>query len=109
MSATANKTALLGKPSIAVVSASAVVALVVVGMLINEPVGPAIEVHGTLEGNCVPRGRQSNIFECTAKLTDGSYQIFRELQPLRGGITVTFMRRDRKYMGRQYRLVNVAP
>ncbi len=109
ISASATKTALPGGRSIAVVVACVLAVLVVLGILMNEPVGPGTQVQGTLEGNCIPRGKQSNIFDCTAKLTDGSYQTFRELRPLRGGTTVRFMRRDRKYVGRHYQLTNVAP
>ena len=109
MSASATKTVLPGGHSIAVVLACVLAILIVLGILMNEPVGPGIQVQGTLEDNCIPTGKQSNIFDCTARLTDGSYQTFRELRPLRGGTTVKFIRRDRKYVGRHYQLTNVAP
>jgi len=58
-----------------------------------------------LEGNCVPRGKQSNWFDCTAKLNDGSIQVFRGFRPLTDGTKVVFMRHDRRYVGKQYQLV----
>jgi len=109
MSVSATRTARFGARLVVVIAACVLAALVALGIFINEPVGPATSVQGTLEGNCIPRGKQSNIFDCTAKLSDGSYQTFRELRPLRGGTTVRFSRRDRKYVGRDYQLANVAP
>jgi hypothetical protein len=86
-------------------------ALVILGVAIyvNGPVGPSTEVRGELEGNCVPRGKQSNLFDCTAKLADGSYQTFRHSRQLIGGTSLTFARRDRRYVGRLYELADVAP
>lgn len=86
-------------------------ALVLLGVAIyvNGPVGPSTEVRGNLERNCVPRGKQSNMFDCTARLADGSYQTFQHLRQLTSGTSVTFARRDRRYVGRLYRLAHVAP
>ena len=87
----------------------AMVALYVAAILIDGPVGPAVTVQGTLSDNCVPRGKQSNIFQCTAKLSDGSVQAFEMLRPLRAGASVTFIRRERRYFGHHYQLERVAP
>jgi hypothetical protein len=109
MSARADTTTAVSKRSIVLGAVAAAVVLLAVGILLNEPVGAATRVNGNLEANCVPRGKQSNVFDCTAKLADGSYQTFRQLRPLTGGTPVAFLRRDRKYVGRHYELANVAP
>jgi hypothetical protein len=108
MSAAANKKAAFSRSSIVIAILAVVALAAAIGVFLNEPVGPATRIRGALETNCVPRGKQSNLFDCTAKLTDGSYQTFRELRPLRGGTSVTFLRRDRKYVGRYYELADVA-
>jgi hypothetical protein len=87
-------------------SAAAIVGL---GVYFNAPIGPSTKVGGNLEGNCVPRGKQSNMFDCTAKLVDGSYQVFRHTHPFTGGTAVSFERRERRYFGRHYQLSHVAP
>lgn len=86
-------------------------ALVILGVAVyvNGPVGPSTEVRGELEGNCIPQGKQSNAFDCTAKLADGSYQTFRHIRQLTAGTSVTFARRERRYVGRLYQLAHVAP
>ena len=75
--------------------------LMVVVMIANEAVGSATFVQGVLDENCVHRGAK---FQCTAKLDDGSYQIFQYDQPLQIGTPITFDRRERKYVGRSYEL-----
>jgi hypothetical protein len=85
------------------------VAIFGLGVYFNAPIGPSTQVGGNLEGNCVPRGKQSNLFDCTAKLVDGSYQTFRNTRPFTGGTAVTFERRERRYFGRHYQLAHVAP
>lgn len=108
MSANASKKS-LRKRSIATVVSFACAGLALLGVLLNEPIGQATQVRGTIESLCVPRGRQSNVFACTARLTDGSYLTFQNLRPLSRGTGVIFMRRDRRYVGRHYELVNVDP
>jgi hypothetical protein len=77
--------------------------------LIDGPVGPATLVRGALSGNCVPRARQSNFWQCTAHLDDGSIQTFVMTRALNAGTSVVFIRRDRKYFGNDYTLSRVAP
>ena len=108
MSAGANLSVAPSKRSIVLATVAAIAAALIVALFLNEPIGAGTRVQGNLEANCVPRGKQSNVFHCTAKLADGSIQTFRQLRPLRGGTPVTFLRRDRKYVGRHYELVNVA-
>jgi len=91
----------------AVVAAFAVAVVLVI--LANEPVGGGTQVPGTIESNCVPRGRQSNWFHCDAKLSDGTRLLFRDFRQFRGGTAVTFMCRDRKYFGRDCQFARVAP
>jgi hypothetical protein len=109
MRAGADATAARSRRSIVLGSVVAVAVMLIVGIVLNEPVGGATRVRGNLEANCVPRGKQSNSYDCTAKLADGSRQIFQQLRSLRGGTSVTFLRRDRKYIGRHYELASVAP
>jgi hypothetical protein len=85
------------------------IALYVAATFIDGPVGPSVTVQGSLSNNCVPRGRQSNFFECTANLRDGSVQTFVFLRPLNAGASVTFIRRERRYFGHHYELAHVAP
>lgn len=86
-------------------------ALVILGIAVyvNGPVGPSTEVRGKLEGSCAPRGKQRHLFDCTAILADGSHQTFRHSRLLTGGTSVTFARRDRRYVGRLYELERVVP
>jgi hypothetical protein len=76
---------------------------------LNVPVGGYERVPGTLSGNCVPRGKQSNNYHCTATLADGSTQTFIAQRSLVGGTRVDFNRRERRYFGNHYELARVAP
>jgi hypothetical protein len=75
----------------------------------NNPVGRHERITGTLSGNCVPRGKQSNSYHCTATLTDGSTQTFIAQRSLTSGTRVDFHRRERRYFGNHYELAQVAP
>jgi hypothetical protein len=88
---------------------AAVAVAVVLVILLNEPVGSGTQVLGTVEGNCVPRGRQSNFFDCGVKLSDGTRLLFRELHQFQSGTRVTFICRNRKYFGRDCQFSRVAP
>lgn len=92
-----------------VIGAIAVLAAYLTLDLIDGPEGPGTAVRGTLSDNCVPRARQSNFWQCTAHLNDGSTQTFIMMRPLRAGTSVTFTRRERKYFGNDYQLSHVAP
>ena len=80
--------------------------LMVIAMIANEAEGSATSVQGVLDENCVHRGAK---FQCSAKLDDGSYQIFQEDQPLQMGTPITFDRRERRYIGLSYELAGGGP
>ncbi len=80
--------------------------MALVGVLANDylnaPVGPAVEIQGTVNGNCVPRGRESSVFDCSVTLSDGSYDMFRTATQLTTGSKITYSRRNRRFFGRAY-------
>lgn len=73
-------------------------------LVINTVVGDPAIVRGSITEGCVPQGKQSNIFLCTAKLSDGSTQLFRVLRPLEVGASVSFRRYDRRFVGVSYEI-----
>lgn len=70
--------------------------------VINSPVGDPTIVQGSISQRCVPYGRQGNNFHCTAKLRDGSFQIFTTLGPVETGSPVLFLRYNRRFFGVYY-------
>ena len=81
---------------------SALVAIAWWVLVINIVVGEPAIVRGSIADGCLPQGKQSNIFLCTAKLSDGSTQLFRVLRPLEVGAPVSFRRYDRRFVGASY-------
>lgn len=81
------------------------IALVVIAewaFVINGPVGDPTIVEGSITQRCVPRGKQNNIFHCTAQLRDGSSQLFIALHPVEPGAPVSFLRYNRRFLGVSY-------
>lgn len=82
------------------------VAVVVVSSILaftaNRPIGPGTVVRGTLSQPCVADGRYKGSFRCVAKLQDGSIQTYRVGRPLNDRAEVTFLRRNRRYVGFDY-------
>jgi hypothetical protein len=76
---------------------------------LNSPIGGEERISGTLSGNCVPRGKQSNNYLCSARLTDGSTQTFIAHRSHTSGTRVDYYKRDRRFFGSHYQLAKVAP
>src|SRR5687767_7954450 len=89
---------------VVVAMACALMLAYVANAWLNSPVGGSERVTGTLSGNCVPRGKQSNSYHCTATLADGSTQTFIAQRSFTGGTRVDFYRRERRYFGNHYEL-----
>ena len=94
---------------VVVAIASAIMLAYIANAWLNSPVGGYERVTGTLLGNCVPRGKQSSGFQCTATLVDGSTQTFIAQRSLTGGTRVDYHRRERRFFGNHYELAKVAP
>ena len=77
-------------------------ALVVVGMLLNGPVGNPTVLEGTTTQLCVPQGRSNATFICSVRLQDGSTQVFVSTSPLDMNAPVSFSRSDRRIIGAYY-------
>lgn len=73
-------------------------------LVINTAIGEPTIVRGSLTERCLPQGKQNNIFLCTAKLSDGSTQLFKALRPLEVGASVSFRRYDRRLIGVSYEI-----
>jgi hypothetical protein len=96
-------------PIVVVVIACMLMLAYIANAWLNAPVGGYERVSGALSGNCVPRGKQSNNFHCTATLADGSTQTFIAHRSLVGGTRVEFNRQERRFFGNRYELARVAP
>jgi hypothetical protein len=70
--------------------------------IVNNPVGDPTVVQGNISQRCVPFGEQGNFFHCTAKLGDGSSQVFTTLRPVETGAPVSFLRYGRRFFGAYY-------
>ncbi len=68
----------------------------------NGPVGDPTIVKGSITQQCVPFGKQSIFFHCTAQLQDGSFQVFSTLAPVASGAPVLFLRYSRRFWGSHY-------
>jgi hypothetical protein len=73
-------------------------------LVINAAVGQPTRVDGSTAQLCVPYGKQSNQFHCTARLDDGSIQLFTALHPVATGAPVSFSRYQRRFVGQAYEI-----
>jgi hypothetical protein len=87
--------------------ACALGAFAVGAVFFNDPVEPMTLVQGVMQ-DCVPQGTEKDIYQCTARLGDGSVQTLQMPRPVRKGAPVMFARRDRRFIGNHYQLSSIA-